>query len=77
MSALGGRGTARAGGGRTGRAGERKAPHGERGRGLDIAARAAASAGGRLDLVADGDEVVAALELPITERKPARLPDAA
>ena len=55
----------------------RWAPDGERGRGLDIAARAAASAGGRLDFVAEGDRVVAALELPIAEREPARLPDAA
>jgi signal transduction histidine kinase len=37
---------------------------GDRGRGLGIAARAAASAGGRLDLVRDGGEVVAAIELP-------------
>ena len=54
----------------------RSAPDGERGRGLDIAARAAASAGGRLEFVAADDRVVAALELPIAEREPARLPDA-
>jgi hypothetical protein len=42
-------------------------PRGERGRGLGIAARAAASAGGRLELERDGGEVVAALELPVTE----------
>lgn len=57
--------------------GSPKAPDRERGRGLDIAARAAASAGGRLDFAAEGDRVVAALELPTTEREPARLPDAA
>ena len=36
----------------------------DRGRGLDIASRAAASAGGRLDVDREEDEVVAALELP-------------
>jgi signal transduction histidine kinase len=58
-------------------AGGRQASDAERGRGLDIAARAAASAGGRLDFVAEDDRVVAALELPIAEREPARLPEAA
>ena len=38
-----------------------------RGRGLRIASRAAASAGGRLELAEEGDEVVAALELPVDE----------
>jgi len=39
-------------------------PAAGRGRGLDIAARAAASAGGRVELESDGEAVVAALELP-------------
>jgi signal transduction histidine kinase len=42
-------------------------PAGERGRGLGIAERAAAAAGGRLELTTEGDEVVAALELPVTD----------
>jgi nitrogen fixation/metabolism regulation signal transduction histidine kinase len=44
---------------------ERSAPRRDRGRGLDIAARAAASAGGRLELVPGPEEVVAALDLPV------------
>lgn len=43
---------------------ERPAGGEDRGRGLDIASRAAASAGGRLDVDRDGDDVVAVLELP-------------
>jgi len=38
-----------------------------RGRGLRIARRAAESAGGRLEIGSDGDQVVAALELPVEE----------
>jgi signal transduction histidine kinase len=38
-----------------------------RGRGLAIVSDAAASAGGRLELVSGGEEVVAALELPLSE----------
>ena len=45
------------------RAAER-APGPDRGRGLRIAGRAARELGGRLDVRVDGDEVVAALDLP-------------
>lgn len=45
-----------------------------RGRGLGIAARAARSAGGRLELAAKDGEVVAALELPLEETGVTRLP---
>ena len=44
---------------------EDKAPGSERGRGLEIAGRAAAAAGGLLEVTAEGGQVVAALELPI------------
>jgi hypothetical protein len=39
-------------------------PGPDRGRGLEIAGRAAASAGGLVDVTREGEEVVAALELP-------------
>jgi signal transduction histidine kinase len=54
---------------------KRSSPRGERGRGLGIAARAAESAGGRLELVREPDEVVAALELPVEKTQTG--PDAA
>jgi signal transduction histidine kinase len=47
----------------------------DRGRGLRIAALAAESAGGRLRVVPEPDQVVAALELPVEEPDPG--PDAA
>jgi signal transduction histidine kinase len=47
--------------------GNRRGGTGGRGRGLGIASRAAESAGGRLELVPDPAEVVAALELPVEE----------
>jgi signal transduction histidine kinase len=46
------------------RRGGERAPDPDRGRGLTIAARAARDLGGRLDVRTEGDEVVAALELP-------------
>jgi signal transduction histidine kinase len=42
-------------------------PASDRGRGLGIAARAAESAGGRLELAPEPDEVVVALELPVEQ----------
>jgi two-component system, OmpR family, osmolarity sensor histidine kinase EnvZ len=45
-------------------------PAGDRGRGLRIASRGARSAGGRLELVSERDEVVAALELPVQRDAP-------
>jgi signal transduction histidine kinase len=47
----------------------------DRGRGLRIAAQAAESVGGHLELVSDRDEVVAAIELPVDGSEPR--PDAA
>jgi signal transduction histidine kinase len=46
------------------RRGPERAPDPGRGRGLAIAERAARELGGRLDVRVDGDEVVAALDLP-------------
>ena len=43
------------------------APPADRGRGLQIAATAARSAGGHLELVPDRDDVVAAIELPVDD----------
>jgi signal transduction histidine kinase len=51
---------------RAGARGGGAAPGADRGRGLDIAQRAAASAGGWVEVEQDGDQVVAALELPDT-----------
>jgi signal transduction histidine kinase len=62
-------------GGRRFPRGGRRFPRGNRGRGLRIAAGAARSVGGRLEVVPDPDEVVAAIELPVEEADPA--PDAA
>jgi signal transduction histidine kinase len=45
----------------------RPGAHGGGGRGLRIARRAAESAGGRLELGSEGDQIVAALELPVEE----------
>ena len=44
--------------------------HGDPGRGLPIARAAAASAGGRLELAAEDDQVVAILELPVEDSRP-------
>jgi signal transduction histidine kinase len=52
-----------------------RSDRGDRGRGLRIAALAAESAGGRLRVVPEPDQVVAALELPVEEPGPG--PDAA
>ena len=46
------------------------APRVDRGRGLGIAARAAHSAGGHLELVRDPDEVVVAMDLPVEGAAP-------
>jgi signal transduction histidine kinase len=46
------------------RRGAGRAPEPDRGRGLKIAARAARDLGGRLDVRVEGEEVVAALDLP-------------
>ena len=56
--------------GRAGSAGREERPRRDRGRGLGIAAQAARSAGGHLELVQEPGEVVAALELPVLGAEP-------